>query len=194
MLSAVLQWKLIFRNTSRENNLLDKAKFYNAVLAKVDEANKKYGTNIIVHNFRWRKKGNAAGYAGYYGQSPSNSLTTFSISLSEEVAEKYPDVMLNEVIPHEVAHLVGFATGRDQGHGAWWRIYCVGLGGNGKRTHSCQVTPARRTRTFEYKTASGKAYMIGARVHNQIQTKLAVRRICSTGEMIYASCFTGIVA
>ena len=73
----------------------------------------------------------------FVGQARARRLhgqITYTLRLNPKaVAENFDD-MLNDTIPHEIAHLVNYArpsTGRKHNRG--WKCVCLALGGNGQR-------------------------------------------------------------
>ena len=79
------------------------------------------------------------------------------------------DEICNEVVPHEVAHLVCFwnpTLGRNHDRG--WKRVCIMLGGNGNRCHQYDLKKARRTRKAVY-NIYGQETNIGLTVHKRIQ-------------------------
>ena len=77
--------------------------------------------------------------------------------------------MLDESIPHEVAHLVCFVLGIDDGHGPAWKKICIELGGTGKQYHDMILTPARKSKRFLYRNTHGQevAFKIGRHINLQ---------------------------
>ena len=58
----------------------------------------------------------------------------YTLRLNPKAVEENYDDMLNDTIPHEIAHLVNYAkpsTGRRHNRG--WKRVCLALGGNGQR-------------------------------------------------------------
>lgn len=73
-------------------------------------------------------------FVGQAGWRRRHGETTYTLRLNPKaVAENFDD-MLNDTIPHEIAHLVNYArpsTGRRHNNG--WKRVCLALGGNGQR-------------------------------------------------------------
>lgn len=105
-----------------------------------------------------------------------------------------PRDMLDETIPHEVAHLVCFARPRlGRGHDAGWQAVCVALGGKGGRCYgqgTYELAKARRTWRYAYKLDSGEALSLSHRHHRHLRQggELHLRR---TRERILARHWTG---
>lgn len=60
--------------------------------------------------------------------------------------------MIEEIVPHEVAHLICMANGWDSGHGKQWTDLCIALGGSGEVKNTLHVTDGRK------KSAEGEMY------------------------------------
>jgi len=76
--------------------------------------------------------------------------------------------MMNEILPHEFAHIVCFKLGLDYGHGKNWKAVARMLGCSGARCHSESVKYARG-RTFEYVTTLGARFVISETRHKRVQ-------------------------
>jgi predicted SprT family Zn-dependent metalloprotease len=167
----------------------------NQIRAKVREvvaiAAEKYGFNIQYHELTidFKNKGQAAAQA--WRQRRSN---TYGLTFSLESARLDMDEMLNDTIPHEVAHLVNFfdpSTGSNHDHG--WRRVCIGLGGTGKRTHSQVLSKARYKAQYLYTLDSGKEHKVGPKVHKNIQQKGMTYTTRKTKELISKEHFTRVI-
>lgn len=132
------------------------------VLAKASEI---YGYDFsdVIHNISFDLRGKTAGQAIKKGN-------VLSIRFNSEAVEKHLDHILNDTIPHEIAHIVNFArceTGKN--HNAGWKAVCKRLGGSSALYHSMKLTPARKTRKYVYRMECGKEFSLGAIRHNKIQ-------------------------
>jgi SprT protein len=75
--------------------------------------------------------------------SATAGRATFSknlVELSAKHLAKFPEIVLNETLPHELAHMIdyyvyGMEAGK-QVHGTQWKIIMVALGQNPTRCHS----------------------------------------------------------
>lgn len=91
------------------------------------------------------------------------------------LADDRANMILNDTIPHEVAHLVCFARpelGRN--HDSGWARICRGLGGTGATRHNEEVTYAKGN-TYEYITTAGHAIRISEQRHKRIQQGVVYR-------------------
>jgi SprT protein len=57
------------------------------------------------------------------------------IDLSTELLAEHPRAFFDEIIPHELAHIVAFHLFKDNGHGPQWKDVMRRTGVNGGRTH-----------------------------------------------------------
>ena len=78
------------------------------------------------------------------------------------------DHLINDTVPHELAHIVCMANNLDRGHGYMWAMTCRELGGNGQRCHTEEVTYAKGN-TYVYTTSTGKTYNVSQVKHRRIQ-------------------------
>lgn len=129
----------------------------------------------IANDLRGAAGGLAYRKAGKYG-----------IRLNVEVVENHFDYLLHVIIPHEVAHLVCFSEGWGKGHDAQWKRVCLGLGGNGLRTHDLPTTNTKAQRQFSYVTTTGRAVSLSTVRHNRIQGGARYR--CKDGGEIHREC------
>ena len=118
----------------------------------------------------FRRTGQAAAQAGVR-RNRATGKSTYLLKFSLEAAALNPDEMLNDTIPHEVAHLVNFwdkRTGDD--HNPGWKNVCRRLGGTGVRCHSQKLTKTKYRRQYLYITDGGTERIVkSAAKHNRIQ-------------------------
>jgi len=94
------------------------------------------------------------------------------IQLNRELLEKYAADFINQVVPHEFAHLVAYQVHghRIRPHGSEWRSIVVTLGYKPSRTHKYEVSKSRRLRRYMYKcNCPGKKYELTSIRHNRIR-------------------------
>ena len=80
-------------------------------------------------------------------------------------------------VAHEVAHIVGYATGLGKGHSLGWQRIDLSLGGNGKRCSNSGkdedgnhlVAKARRTSQYLYLDSRGGESWVGPTHHSRLQ-------------------------
>lgn len=149
----------------------------------IEKANNKYGAyGVKLENvsIRFDLRGRSAGQAGRIG----NKLM-IRLNIDMMAGEGWEHV-LNETIPHEIAHLVCFsnpALGRN--HDKGWKRVCVALGGNGERCHSEKVEYVRGG-NWEYVATSGHKVIISGVRHGKIQRGTVYRM--KAGGLLNNSC------
>lgn len=126
-----------------------------------------YGFDLSNIDINFDLKGRVAGKA--CGRR-SNGIVKYSVFFNANIVKHNLEEMLNEVVPHEIAHIVCFVNpllGRH--HDAGWAYVCKRLGGNGKRTHGIPVIHGKGN-TYEYTTTNGNTIRLGEHYHKQVQT------------------------
>lgn len=71
------------------------------------------------------------------------------ISLNAGLFNRNKDEFYNNVIPHEIAHLIAYMLYKDRGHGEAWRNTMQKLGYSPSRCHSMDVKEVKRTVTLQ---------------------------------------------
>ncbi len=107
-------------------------------------------------------RGRVAGWAGSRG---GRYFMRFNTDMMQNAA--WPHV-INNTVPHELAHVICFVQGTDSGHGRVWVRTCRALGGNGERCHSEAVTYAKG-QTYVYTTSTGRTIHLSSIKHRKIQ-------------------------
>lgn len=104
------------------------------------------------------------------GQACTKGPTDYTLRFNREAIEKHWDDMVNNTIPHEVAHLIAWMVPhlKAAGHNRQWKRLCVSLGGTGARCHSYGLTSARKKTKYVY-VINGLQCAVGVIVHNRIQ-------------------------
>lgn len=112
---------------------------------------------------RFDLKGRAAGMAcrranSYYMRFNAEMMTRDAF-----------DHVLNNTVPHEIAHIVCMMNPRlGRNHDAGWTRVCRLLGGNGERCHSEEVVYGKGN-TYEYVTDRGHRVRVSSAIHGKIQ-------------------------
>ena len=138
-----------------------------AIRSKIEElvklAKTKYDVDMPAIQVRLDLKGRTAGMAIRKGQQLTMRL---NIDMIKGDSWEY---ILNDTIPHEMAHLVCFvnpALGRNHDWG--WQMVCRGLGGTGKRCHDQEVKYAKGN-TYDYTTSTGHVIALSSIRHRKVQ-------------------------
>jgi SprT protein len=112
------------------------------------------------------------------------------IEINTEAVEKHLDYVLNDTIPHEVAHLVTYLRPElGSAHNKGWKQVCEALGGSSKRCHSLQLTKRRPTRMFSYTTDRNEDISLTIIRHNKLQNRKVLSYTTKSGSLISRSDF-----
>jgi predicted SprT family Zn-dependent metalloprotease len=139
----------------------------NQIKAKVNQLIAEYehrhpGQKVPHIEIRFDLRGRSAGQASARGWN-------YSMRFNRDMMMNAGwDHLLNDTVPHELAHIICFANGSDRGHGYNWKRTCQALGGTGERCHSEAVVYAKG-RTFVYTTSTGTTVNLSETKHRKIQ-------------------------
>ena len=157
----------------------------------LERADELYGTHLAGNvEIRFDIRGHrTAGQAGFkHGH--------FFLRFHPNYIDEHFDEMLNDVIPHEVAHVVGYAA-PEQGarrHNPNWKRICKELGGTGERCHSMDnssfAKPRKSNKPFVYEDEHGRTWNMSAQTHKKMQEGWVrkaggIRRYYGPGEVTY---------
>lgn len=136
----------------------------NAVNAKVDEcyeiADSTFGRQFAKPEIVYDLKGTTAGIA----DSKENKLRLNAAVLNNP---KHYEDMVNDTVPHEIAHLITDAIDPyAKAHGWKWRQIAELLGARPERCHAYDVVPSRKQTRYQYTCDCNPA-----RIHNLSATK-----------------------
>lgn len=127
----------------------------------IAKANERYNITLPEITLRFDLTGRSAGQA-------IRKQGLYSMRFNKQMMMNAGwDHIINDTVPHELAHVIGFFTKKDFGHGDWWRACCIALGGTGKTRHSCAVM--HRGGTFAYTTSTGQVFNVSNTIHKKIQ-------------------------
>jgi SprT protein len=144
----------------------------------VEHANQLFGIQMTTPEVNFIYRGTRGGRAYYYKNS-----VEFNAVLAEMNSDKF-----HNTIKHEIAHLVSYKLYGNigKGHGNHFKSVFIKLGGDGKRTHSYDVSLVKQKytcRRYEYSCkCHGKKFFLSQRKHNQISnnTKQWFCKTCKT--------------
>jgi SprT protein len=126
-------------------------------------------------------KGATAGYA--YG---TRLIRLNSTMLNDP---RYYDDMVNQVLPHEIAHcVVHDLYPKAKSHGWEWANIMHRLNLPADRCHQYDVVPAKKTKKFRYTCSCGTKHEMGSTRHRRAQSGISYRcakcrgRVTWTGE------------
>ena len=99
-------------------------------------------------------------------------LQSARLRLNLEAARLDWRQMVDETIPHEVAHLVVMSLPRrfeQQPHGRDWQLVCQALGGQGAVRHQLPLARARQPRLWHYRDSLGVCHQLTSVRHHRLQ-------------------------
>jgi SprT protein len=117
----------------------------------------------------------------------------FSVRFHPDAIMKHWDDMVNNTIPHEVAHTVcQMNPTLGKNHDAGWKRVCRRLGGDDSRTHDMKFGEKPNRKQCWYRTSTGFLTELGPIRHSKLQSggRLASYRMRGQGT-ITASGFVG---
>ncbi len=96
------------------------------------------------------------------------------VKINSDFLKNHYDDMLNDTLPHEVAHVVtGFLFPMDRGHGKWWKMVMgwIGLPAADRcHTYSLEgVKNKKHKRPYQYSCKCEKPHFCTERIHRAIQ-------------------------
>lgn len=146
------------------------------VAACIALANTRFGITMPQLNIRFDLKGRVAGQAGCKidwtrKAVPGTFYLRFNVT-HMQLGGKTWDHLLNETVPHEVAHSVCQAFpqfGRQ--HNPGWKRVCVALGGTGERCYNEDDAPeaVAKQKPFKYVSTTGQTISVSPIIHRKIQ-------------------------
>lgn len=131
-------------------------------------AEAKFGIKMPMVQIRFDLRGRAAGMAGMRYGSFYLRFNVDHIRLGGKTYEH----LLNDTVPHEVAHTVCQAFPQyGRNHDAGWRRVCIALGGNGSRCYGENDAPeaVAAQRPWVYITTTGHEVRVTKIIHSKIQ-------------------------
>lgn len=138
------------------------------------------------------EKGAVAGWAKY---GRMNHLHNINLEFNIAYIENNWDDMVEDTIPHEVAHVIDYLIRGYSNHDKHWERIAKSLGCSGNRTHNYQVQYARRPRTQTkhlYIATCGTEFMASTTRHKRIQQG-TVYYLKKTGGKIHRTGYAGKV-
>jgi SprT protein len=140
---------------------------------KLAQANLKLGRDYPEPKLVYHQRGTSAGTAW---------LDTYEIRLNPVLLLENEQEFIDEVVPHELAHLLVWKTfGRVSPHGKEWKWMMESvLGVPARRTHRFELGSIR-TNTFPYRCKC-QQHQLTVRRHNRVVRGEAVYRCTQCGE------------
>lgn len=159
--------------------------FARLVREKLNEASRVYG--VTTHDVQISLNltgGTCLGKGGYFGGK--HDIPGWGVLFNVQNLFHNWDDMVNDTIPHEVAHLVCIRMGWDKGHGPKWKRICRELGGTGKRCAREDGFYVHAGGSYRYISTYGTFHNFSSQIHKKIQSGRP-RRNRKTGEVWDAS-------
>jgi hypothetical protein len=85
----------------------------------------------IIFNYEFIKKD----WLAAASVDPNAKVTQSIISFNPLYVEEYFDEFIEDIIPHELSHIICFLNRLDDGHGKNWKTLCREMGGTGEEFH-----------------------------------------------------------
>lgn len=95
----------------------------------------------------------------------------YVINLNNSMIESHFDMIENDTLPHELAHVATHANNpHAQTHGKEWKSLCKLLGGTGDRCHNLPFQSLRVHTKYMYAGDNGMKVYVGGAVHRRLQS------------------------
>ena len=146
--------KTVNLEDQHKQEVIDKINYLMAI------AKTKFGYTAACPSITYDLRGKTAGYAWF----KRNHIQLNPVLMMENF-----DHFINNVIGHELAHLIAYATFRDDGHGYYWRHVMMSLGLDPNRTHRYNVSNVGNNMTYHIYTCGCHETLAPVRRHNNIQ-------------------------
>jgi predicted SprT family Zn-dependent metalloprotease len=145
----------------------------------MDKANSLYGIDLKSKvDIRFDLTGS---YAGFAGINKGQIYLRFNVDM---LVGKSFNFILNDTVPHEIAHLMCFINPKLGGnHDRGWKSVCINLGGNGQRCHTEPVLASKTQTKFVYTSTNGLKVPVTAKVHDRIQLNSEVYIVNKGGRL-----------
>jgi predicted SprT family Zn-dependent metalloprotease len=133
----------------------------------LDRAGKMYGLEEQMKNVDIRL--DIRGYR-VAGMACRKGFVNFSLRFHPDAILKHWDEMVDNTIPHEVAHTVcQMNPTLGKNHDAGWKRVCRALGGDDSRTHTLEFGEKPTRKECWYRTTAGELVDIGPIRHAKVQ-------------------------
>lgn len=148
----------------------------------LDICRKHYRNDIPTPPLKFVQLGRRAGVHHYKFNRLSNTAHSHELRINPDFFKKYYDDMLNNTVPHEVAHYIAvFLYGRHQGGGHGWRwrevMAVVGIKA-AERCHQYDMegvkVRAGKEAPFKYSCRCDSPHMVTRTVHQRHQASVAI--------------------
>ena len=135
--------------------------------------------------------GTSAGWASHLYQG--GKIKRLSLRFNSVFIEDDYDYMVNDTIPHEVAHLMCYLLyPKEQiGHNHQWNEICRNLGGTGRRYHTMKPLKSnKKEMVYEYQIDDKHVYL-PSKVHFKAQKSFTNHPIDGIMTRVFKTMYTG---
>lgn len=129
------------------------------------------------------------------GKAVKDADGVMYIKLSRHYLDREFDWMMEEIIPHEVAHIIGFWLEDNGGQGTYyhddrWREIAIFLGSSGEDRPRTPETYEHKSK-YHYKTSTGRDLFLDQDKHDALQNQFRVFKDTRDGGTITAAHYAG---
>jgi len=148
------------------------------------KGNRLFGSRARLNKFTVSRKLRKWGVAGW------NPTDQYYMRVSQEGLQNDPEYVINEVIPHETAHVIAYWLAHndmehgDFGHGDGWRTIAKALGSDGSTNGKGEIP------RYKYRAQDGEIVNLNRKQHDYLQKEFKVLRSPS-GARITAAGYMG---
>ncbi len=90
------------------------------------------------------------------------------VRINVDLLRRYPQEMIDNTVPHEVAHIVSARLYGHLGHGPAWRSVMAAFDKPATRCHQMQAQPARRHKKHRYACVC-REHLVGPQINARIR-------------------------
>lgn len=101
---------------------------------------------------------------GIAGQAHLNVRREYRVRLNSLLLHDNFDEMLNQTLPHEMAHIIAFDKHGDVGHGNIWKNVMRGMGLRPDRTHRYNMSKVRKHTLY----CNCRTHHVSTRMYNLV--------------------------
>jgi SprT protein len=134
------------------------------LLDTLEKAQQIYGRAFKVPELHFRQMGRTAGRAWYCGEEGKIEINP------DFCLNGHLDEMVNQTLPHEIAHILANVIYKVRGHGREWKSVMVNLGLEPRRCHNYSLEGVKtRVRRRNHATYCGCGrHDVTATIHNRM--------------------------
>lgn len=171
--------------------MIDRSVIENKINECLAKGNKRYGAKAVVSKIVYTRNTKEVGTAV---RMPNGEMF---IRLSRNYLERVFEWVVDEIIPHEVAHIIGFwldDNGKDgtYEHDSRWREIAIYLGCSGETKPEIpeEYFTSKEPVTYHYRSSTGRDLHFGQDKHDALQKDYRVFKDTDGGR-VTASNYVG---